>query len=391
MRYVEALKIAIRSILSNKMRSFLTMLGIIIGVTAVIALVSIGQGSTRSVTSQIQSMGSNLIMVNVMGRGGESSLTYDQAIVLKDSSFIAAISPVISTSVTAMYGNNSVDNTTVNGVNGDYQSIRDLQVAAGRFILPMDDEGRNKVAVLGSNVARELFGFTDPIGKTIKLNGQNFTVVGILSQKGSSIAGSDDDSIFIPLKTMFYFAKNRDIRQIYIEATSPDTVELAKNEINSKLLTIFKGDANAFRIIDQSQILSTVNSVTATLSLLLGGIAGISLLVGGIGIMNIMLVSVTERTREIGIRKALGAKKKDILLQFIIESLTLSGLGGIVGIIVGYVLSMVLGSAMNINAKPSLSTVLISFSFSVIVGLFFGVYPANKAANLNPIEALRYE
>jgi len=390
-RYVEALKIAIRSILSNKMRSFLTMLGIIIGVTAVIALVSIGQGSTRSITSQIQSMGSNLIMVNVMGRGGESSLTYDQAIVLKDSNFIAAISPVISTSVTAMYGNNSVDNTTVNGVNGDYQSIRDIQVAAGRFILPMDDEGRNRVAVLGSNVARELFGFTDPIGKTIKLNGQNFTVVGILSQKGSSIAGSDDDSIFIPLKTMFYFAKNRDIRQIYIEATSPDTVELAKNEINSKLLTIFKGDTNAFRIIDQSQILSTVNSVTATLSLLLGGIAGISLLVGGIGIMNIMLVSVTERTREIGIRKALGAKKKDILLQFIIESLTLSGLGGIVGIIVGYVLSMVLGSAMNINAKPSLSTVLISFSFSVIVGLFFGVYPANKAANLNPIEALRYE
>ncbi|UZQ83244.1 ABC transporter permease [Thermoanaerobacter sp. RKWS2] len=391
MRYVEALKIAIRSILSNKMRSFLTMLGIIIGVTAVIALVSIGQGSTRSVTSQIQSMGSNLIMVNVMGRGGESSLTYDQAIVLKDSNFIAAISPVISTSVTAMYGNNSVDNTTVNGVNGDYQSIRDIQVAAGRFILPMDDEGRNRVAVLGSNVARELFGFTDPIGKTIKLNGQNFTVVGILSQKGSSIAGSDDDSIFIPLKTMFYFAKNRGIRQIYIEATSPDTVELAKNEINSKLLTIFKGDTNAFRIIDQSQILSTVNSVTATLSLLLGGIAGISLLVGGIGIMNIMLVSVTERTREIGIRKALGAKKKDVLLQFIIESLTLSGLGGIVGIIVGYVLSMVLGSAMNINAKPSLSTVLISFSFSVIVGLFFGVYPANKAANLNPIEALRYE
>nr|WP_218623583.1 ABC transporter permease [Thermoanaerobacter sp. CM-CNRG TB177] len=373
------------------MRSFLTMLGIIIGVTAVIALVSIGQGSTRSVTSQIQSMGSNLIMVNIRGRGRESSLTYDQAIALGDSNHIAAISPVISTSVTAMYGDNSVDNTTVNGVNGDYQSIRNIEIAVGRFILPMDDEGRNKVAVLGSNVASELFGFTDPLGKTIKLNGQNFTVVGILSQKGSSIAGSDDDSIFIPLKTMFYFAKNKDITQIYIEATSPNTVELAKNEITSKLLTIFKGDTDAFRIMDQSEILSTVNSVTNTLSLLLGGIAGISLLVGGIGIMNIMLVSVTERTREIGIRKALGAKKKDILLQFIVESLTLSGLGGIVGIIGGYVLSMILGSAMNINAKPSLSTVLISFSFSVIVGLFFGVYPANKAANLNPIEALRYE
>ncbi|ADH60082.1 protein of unknown function DUF214 [Thermoanaerobacter mathranii subsp. mathranii str. A3] len=391
MRYVQVVKIALRSVLSNKMRSFLTMLGIVIGVTAVIALVSIGQGSTRSVTSQIQSMGSNLIMVNIRGRGRESSLTYDQAIALGDSNHIAAISPVISTSVTAMYGDNSVDNTTVNGVNGDYQSIRNIEVAVGRFILPMDDEGRNKVAVLGSNVASELFGFTDPLGKTIKLNGQNFTVVGILSQKGSSIAGSDDDSIFIPLKTMFYFAKNKDITQIYIEATSPNTVELAKNEITSKLLTIFKGDTDAFRIMDQSEILSTVNSVTNTLSLLLGGIAGISLLVGGIGIMNIMLVSVTERTREIGIRKALGAKKKDILLQFIVESLTLSGLGGIVGIIGGYVLSMILGSAMNINAKPSLSTVLISFSFSVIVGLFFGVYPANKAANLNPIEALRYE
>lgn len=367
------------------------MLGIIIGVTAVIALVSIGQGSTRSVTSQIQSMGSNLIMVTIMGRGAESSLSYEKAMDLKDPNYIAAVSPVISTTVTAKYGNNSVNSTTVNGVNGDYQSIRDIQVATGRFILPMDDEGRNQIAVLGHNVAMELFGFTDPLGKTIKLNGQNFTVVGVLASKGSSISGSDDDSIFIPLKTMFYFAKNRDIRQIYIEATSPDTVELAKNVINSKLLKIFKGDTNAFRIMDQSQILSTVNSVTATLSLLLGGIAGISLLVGGIGIMNIMLVSVTERTREIGIRKALGAKKKDILLQFIIESLTLSGLGGILGIIIGYVLSMVLGTAMNIDAHPTLSTVLLSFSFSVIVGLFFGVYPANKAANLNPIEALRYE
>lgn len=391
MRYVQALKIAIRSILSNKLRSFLTMLGIIIGVTAVIALVSIGQGSTKSVTSQIQSMGSNLIMVSVMGRGSQASLTYEQAMTLKDGNYIKAVSPVISSNVTAKYGNNSVDSVMVNGVNSDYQAIRSIQVAEGRFISPMDDEGRNKVAVLGHNVATELFGFTDPVGKTIKLNGQAFTVVGVLALKGSSIAGSDDDAIFIPIKTMFYFAKNKNIRQIYIGASNPDTVEIAKNMINNHLLEVFKGDTSAFTIIDQSQILSTVNSVTTTLSLLLGGIAGISLLVGGIGIMNIMLVSVTERTREIGIRKALGAKKRDILLQFIIESLTLSGLGGILGIIAGYILAVTLGKAMNIDANPTLSTILVSFSFSVLVGLFFGVYPANKAANLNPIEALRYE
>lgn len=391
MSYVQAIKMALRGITGNKMRSFLTMLGIIIGVTSVIALVSIGQGSTKNVTSQIKDMGSNLIMVSILGRGNESSLTYDQAMGLKNSNYINAVSPVISANVTAIYGTNSNDNTAVNGVNGDYQAIRNIQVSSGRFILPMDNDGRNKVAVLGSNIASQLFGFTNPIGKTIKLNGQNFTVVGVLVQKGSSIAGSDDDSVFIPIKTMFSFNKNRGIRQIYIQSASSKTVDIAKEIVDNRLLKIFKGDQKAYRIIDQSQILSTVNSVTATLSLLLGGIAGISLLVGGIGIMNIMLVSVTERTREIGIRKALGAKKKDILLQFIIESLALSGAGGILGIISGYAVSIMLGSAMKISAVPSFGMVLLSFSFSLLVGLFFGVYPANKAANLNPIEALRYE
>jgi len=389
--YVQAFKIAIRGILSNKMRSFLTTLGIVIGVVAVIVLVSLGQGSTQRVTSQIQGMGSNLIMVTITGRGNESYLNYDQAMNLNDPNYIAAISPIISTSVIAKYDNNTVTGTSVNGVNGDYQSIRDIQVARGRFITPLDDEFRNKVAVIGSNISKDLFGYTNPVGKSIKLNGQNFIVVGVLESKGSSITGSDDDSIFIPIKTMFYFANNKNIRQIYIEALNPDTVELAKNSINIKLMKIFKGDSTAFRIIDQSQILSTISSVTRTLSLLLGGIAGISLLVGGIGIMNIMLVSVTERTREIGIRKALGAKKKDILLQFIIESLTLSSLGGLLGIIFGYAMSVIIGSAMDINAQPSTATMLLSFSFSLGVGLFFGVYPANKAANLNPIEALRYE
>lgn len=391
MTYVQAIKMALRGITGNKMRSFLTMLGIIIGVTSVIALVSLGQGSTKNVTSQIQDMGSNLIMVSIMGRGAENSLSYDDVMALGGSNYISAISPVVSSNVTAMYGTNSNDNTTVNGVNGDYQTIRNMQVSSGRFISPFDNDGRNKVAVLGSNIANELYGFTDPVGKTIKLNGQDFTVIGVLASKGSSIAGSDDDSVFIPVKTMFSFSQNRGIRQIYIQASSPNTVEIAKTVINSKLLRIFRDDQNAFRIIDQSQILSTINSVSATLSLMLGGIAGISLLVGGIGIMNIMLVSVTERTREIGIRKALGAKKKDILLQFIIESLVLSGTGGILGIISGYIVSIILGSAMKINAVPSLGMTLLSFSFSLLVGLFFGVYPANKAANLNPIEALRYE
>lgn len=390
MSFAQAIKTAYRSIIDNKMRSFLTMLGIIIGVMSVIGLISLGQGATAGVTSQIKSMGSNLIMVTISGRGNENSITYNDATAMGKSNYISNVSPVMTMNATAKYGDKSYDET-INGVNESYSKIRTLGLKEGRFILPIDNEMRQDVAVIGSNVANDLFGFTDPLGKTIKVNGQNFVVVGVLAQKGSSISGSDDDSILIPVKTMMYFGKNRGIRQIYITATSEKHLNVAQNEIEDNLNTLFKGDTEAYRIINQSQILSTVNNVSNTLSMMLGGIAGISLLVGGIGIMNIMLVSVTERTREIGIRKALGAKKKDILLQFIIESLSISGIGGLIGIMFGIIISRVLGSIIKINAATSLSTIILSFSFSLVVGLFFGIYPANKAANLKPIDALHYE
>ncbi|SNX54417.1 ABC transporter permease [Thermoanaerobacterium sp. RBIITD] len=390
MGLMQAIKMSLKSIIDNKLRSFLTMLGIVIGVMSVIGLVSLGQGATEGVTSQIKSMGSNLIMVSIMGRGMDNSLSYDEAMSIGDSAYISKISPIMSGNAYAKYGDKSYEES-INGVNENYMSLRNLKLAEGRFILSIDNMMRQKVAVIGSNVASDLFGFTDPVGKTIQLDGNNFTVIGVLASGGSSISNSYDDSIFIPIKTMFVFQRNRGITQIYMSASSEQYVNIAQYHVENMLNNIFKGDTNAYRIMNQSDILSTMNSVSNTMSMMLGGIAGISLIVGGIGIMNIMLVSVTERTREIGIRKALGAKKKDILLQFIIESLTISGVGGIVGILFGFLATYLLGHFMNMTVKPSLSTIILSFSFSLLIGLFFGIYPSNKAAGLKPIDALHYE
>lgn len=393
MDILQTIKIALRGIFDNKLRSFLTMLGIIIGVTSVIALVSIGQGATAQVTEQIQSLGSNLLTINIMGRGANNTLRYDQAMEFSVSPNISGVAPVITGNMTAKHANKN-SNVQVQGTNGDYLTVRNYKLSRGRFLAPGDVNMRQKVAVLGAQIAEDLFGFVDPIGQEIKMQGQTFNVVGIL-EASSSMMGSNDEEIYIPITVAERLMQSRGVRVLYVQAASQETVNLATEEISTKLSKIFKdssdGDNESFRIFDQSQMLDTINQTSATLTMMLGGIAAISLLVGGIGIMNIMLVSVTERTREIGIRKALGARKRDVMGQFLIEALVISGIGGIAGIVTGILVSRGMSKLMNMNARTTYSVVAVAFGFSLLVGVFFGIYPANKASSLKPIDALHYE
>lgn len=387
----QAIKLALRGILDNKMRSLLTMLGIIIGVGSVITLVAIGQGTTAQVTEQIQSLGSNLLTINITGRGVNTSLSYDQVMKFAESANVKAVAPVVSAPASVKYGNKMPDDLQVTGTNDYYHTVRNYNIASGRFFVSSDIDMRKKVAVIGSQAAQELFGLLDPLGENIKVGNQFFKVIGVLESKGSTMMGSSDTQVLIPITVAERLAQARGIRTIYVQAKDPNTVSLASDEISSMLLKMFGNDQNSFRIFDQTQVLDTVNKTADTLAMMLGGIAGISLLVGGIGIMNIMLVSVTERTREIGIRKALGAKRRDILFQFLIEALVISGLGGITGIVLGILLSNGLADLLHIGVKVSLPVVGVSFVFSLLVGMFFGIHPAHKASGLSPMTALRYE
>lgn len=381
---------AVSSILGNKMRSFLTMLGVIIGVGAVILLVSVGEGSARNVTQRIQSMGSNLLTVNIRGRGAVTSLSYNEAMEFADFPGVHRIAPTQTSTATVKYGNTTVDDASLESTVPDYRSVLNYEVASGRFLMESDVTGRQKVAVIGKEIVDELFPFQNPLGERIKVNGQTFTIIGTLKEKGTSMAGSSDNKVIIPITVGLRLSGDTGIRNIYIQAASPEDVETAELFINNFLLKKFK-DENNYRIFNQSEMLSTINEVTGTFTAMLGGIAGISLLVGGIGIMNIMLVSVTERTREIGIRKAIGAKHSDILVQFLIEAVVISGLGGIIGMLFGISGSLLVSKLVGFSTVVSIKILLIASLFSILVGVGFGIYPANKAALLNPIEALRYE
>lgn len=389
MSFWQAVKLALGAIKNNKLRSFLTMLGVIIGVGSVLALVSLVEGSTKQVTRQIQSLGTNLVTVSIAGRGTQTALSYDEAMELGNKPGIAATSPSINGSVTVKYGTKNID-TSMEGTNAEYEQVRNTHVQSGRFILPIDVVYRQKVCLLGTEVAQELFGSSNPVGETVKINGTNFLVVGLLEKKGTSMGGSSDNRVIVPITAAQTLLRNRGVRTIYFQAESPEAVDQVVALLEASLLKKFK-DSDAYRVFNQTEMLSTISEVTGTLTLMLGGIAGISLLVGGIGIMNIMLVSVTERTREIGIRKAIGAKRRDIMVQFLIESVVISGIGGLTGILLGMGASSLLGKMLQLSAWPSLGMVLLAFGFAILVGIFFGIYPAGKASRLNPIEALRYE
>ncbi|KPU43743.1 macrolide export ATP-binding/permease protein MacB [Oxobacter pfennigii] len=392
MNFYQAFKMAIKSILGGKVRSFLTMLGVIIGVGAVISAVAFAEGSTKQITDSIQSLGSNLIQINIMGRNSNRNVSYEdlQKFAEENSDEISALAPQTNSSVTAKVGTKTV-NTSIIGTAPEYEQVRDVHVQSGRFLLSFDLDFNQKVALIGTYISNELFEGVNPIGEKIKLNGEVFTVVGVLQEKAGSQQQSDDDQIIIPVTVAQRLLRTGAIRNFSLRAVDGDMVDGLMEKLNAFLTGVYN-DSNSFTIFNSAQMLETLNSVTGTMMVILGGIAAISLIVGGIGIMNIMLVSVTERTREIGIRKAIGAKRKDILVQFLIEALMVTGLGGIIGILLGIsVIKFIIGGFKIVPEVYSAFWILLSFGISLIIGVLFGMFPAYKASNLHPIDALKYE
>lgn len=392
----------------NKMRTGLAILGIVIGIGSVITLISLGQASQKLIENNIQSLGSNLLTVRpsaprgeggVRGVfGGGTTLTLDDAKAIETSpkiTTINAISPEIQSRSQVTGGRNNT-NTQMLGVYPSYKEIRKVEMADGVFISKFDVDSMRKVAVLGPQVVSDLFGENvSPVGKTIRVNGQQLKVIGVTVFKGGTGFQNQDDIVYVPLSTAMkqLFGRNY-LSSIAVEAKSADVMTDAQNQIGYFLLDRHKLDDPSqadFSILSQNDILNTASQVTGTFTALLGGIAAISLLVGGIGIMNIMLVTVTERTREIGLKKALGAKKKTIIQQFLIEAIILTFTGGILGIVIGIIISYILTRLMSLPFTVALQSIVLAIGVSGGIGILFGWYPAQKAANLQPIEALRYE
>lgn len=385
--------------MGNKMRSLLTMLGVIIGVSSVITLIAIGEGVRDSVSKQIEGLGSNIIIVtpgkgmlgiNASSLGGAvSALTFDDALAVeRGSGAVKNVAPVIESSANVESGKKI--NTLITGTTESYYEVRNAPLAEGNFFSRGDIRGYRPVVVLGYSVKRAIFPKENPIGKTLVINESEFKIIGVMKKKGPTLTIDNDDRVFIPITVAEEIFETQQVNMMFVQSRSPQEVSIAVDE--TKKIIRDRHDKNDFIVSEQEDILDTFQGIMGTLTGMLGAVAGVSLVVGGIGIMNIMLVTVTERTREIGIRKAVGAKKRDIMVQFLLESILISTIGGMIGIAIGFA-----GTELLQRLIPRLPTivspwsVIVAFLFSLVVGLFFGIYPARKAAGLNPIEALRYE
>jgi len=408
MNVIQSFFEALESLSANKLRSGLTILGIVIGVAAVIAMVSVGRGAQNTITGSIQGIGTNLLFVF---RGGSEDVRNPKPITLEDADAIADpfqapsvadVAPILQGQATVSYAGEN-HTTTLDGVTPSYGTVRNTKVSEGEFIREDQILGQASVVVIGKDVADKLFGRTEGlVGETVRIEGQPFRIIGVQASKGGSSFSNEDDRVLVPFTTaqtrLLRRASRDRVDLLMVQAVSAEAVPQASEEVAQILRARHRTNVGAddFTILTQQDFLNTAQTITSVLTIFLGGIAAISLLVGGIGIMNIMLVSVTERTREIGLRKALGARKLDILVQFLTESSVLSLIGGLVGIALGWLISFIVGriaAANNANINPSigLDTILLATLFSTAVGLFFGLYPANRAASLEPVEALRYE
>lgn len=399
----ESIAVALEGLTANKMRAMLTMLGIIIGVSAVITMLALASGARASMMGNIQQLGTNVLMVMSGqsqrggirgGMGSQQSLTLDDAeSILERCPSVEMVAPETGGNAQVKYRNQNT-NTTILGSTPEYLSVRNYSVKEGRFFTGREVRSAQKVAVLGATTATDLFGEVPPIGKDIRIKGMRFTVIGVMAVKGSGGFGDPDDQIFVPVTTAMRRVFGLEyVRMISVQARSMEQMEQATTEVSELLRKRHRKavDEDDFTIRSQAEFMDMANQASQIFTLLLGGIASVSLLVGGIGIMNIMLVSVTERTREIGIRMALGARRRDIQAQFLVEAMVLSLCGGSIGIILGMLGSLAVAKISGWNTTVSVSSVVLAFGFSALVGIFFGFYPARKASALDPIDALRYE
>ncbi|MBX3031150.1 MAG: ABC transporter permease [Chloroflexi bacterium] len=399
----ELVRLALSRLAASRMRALLTMLGIIIGVGSVVALVAVGQGATAGISANLQSLGTNLLTVNAGAStsgftrgafGSATTLTVDDAAALAELDGVAALAPELSTSALVTAGDAN-ETASIVGTNEDYARVRNYTVWQGSFLNGVSVDAGLRVAVIGSDTATNLGLGASDVGSDIRIAGIPFQLVGILQPKGTSGAASNDDIVLVPITAVqHYFNATDSVRSIAISVATSEQMDTVKAQATTLLRerhAIASGSSDDFTIADQAQLLESVDSISSLLTILLAGIASISLVVGGIGIMNIMLVSVRERTREIGIRKAIGARGRDILAQFLVEALTLSVIGGLIGVFLGVAVSMVVGQVAGWGFQFQPMTVLMAVGFSLLVGVVFGVWPARQAARLDPIVALRYE